>query len=156
MKSRHPPYFSLAPIRRTLTRLLREADGSEAIEFAIAASALLLFLLGVVEFGRLYWTQSQLQYAAEAAARYATIYTVNNPTATLTTIQNQTQTQAPTYAIGLSLPASDFAVTAYNATATPPAPSCGNRVVVTYPFSFAVTGLFPYSITLTATGCHQG
>jgi Flp pilus assembly protein TadG len=146
------PFSSLAPIGRTLTRLLREADGTEAIEFAIVANALLLFLLGVVEFGRLYWTQSELQYAAEATARYATIYTVNNLTATAAQIQTAAQTQAPTYAYNISAPASDFVVTAYNATTN--TPSCGNQVAVTYPFSFIVTGLLPWSITLTATGCH--
>ena len=57
MRRRRSPCLSLAAIRRALTRLLREADGSEAIEFAIVANALLLFLLGTVEFGRLYWTQ---------------------------------------------------------------------------------------------------
>jgi Flp pilus assembly protein TadG len=145
---------SLAPLGRALTRLLRQADGSEAIEFAIVANALLLFLLGVVEFGRLYWTQSELQYAAEATARYATIYAVNNPTKTYAQIQTAAQAQGPSYAYSLSMPASDFAVTAYNA---PAAASCGNQVKVTYSFSFIVAGLFPYSsIPLTATGCHQG
>jgi Flp pilus assembly protein TadG len=124
-----------------------------AIEFAIVANALLLFLLGVVEFGRLYWTQSELQYAAEATARYATIYAVNNPTATYAQIQTAAQTQGPSYAYSLSVPTSDFSVTAYNA----PTPLCsGNRVTISYPFSFIVTGLFPWSITLTATGCHLG
>jgi Flp pilus assembly protein TadG len=156
VRRRRSLFSSLAPIGRTLTRFLRGADGTAAIEFAIVANALLLFLLGVVEFGRLYWTQSELQYAAEATARYATIYTVNNPSATLAQVQTAAQTQAPTYAYSMSVPASDFAVTAYNATATPPAPSCGNQVIVTYPFSFIVTGLFPWSITLTAQGCHQG
>jgi len=146
-------FLSFPPIG-SLTRLFREADGSETIEFAIAANALLLFLLGVVEFGRLYWTQSELQYAAEAAARYATVYTFNNPSATSAQVQTNTQNQAPTYVYTTSVPASDFAVTAYDATTN--TPSCGNRVIVTYPFSFVVTGLFPFSITLTATGCHLG
>jgi Flp pilus assembly protein TadG len=147
---------SLAPLGRALTRLLRQADGAEAIEFAIVANALLLFLLGVVEFGRLYWTQSELQYAAEATARYATIYTVNNPSATTAQIKTAAQTQAPTYLYSLSVPASaTFNVTPYSP-GPPPAPFCGNEVTITYPFSFIVTGLFPWSITLTAQGCYQG
>jgi Flp pilus assembly protein TadG len=147
-------YWNLAPIGRGRTRYLREADGSAVIEFAIIGSALIVFLLGVVEFGRLYWTQSELQYAAEATARYAVVYTFNNPTATPAQVQTAAQTQGPTYVHSISVPVSDFAVTAYNATTN--TPNCGNQVTVTYPFSFAVTGLFPYSITLTATGCHQG
>jgi Flp pilus assembly protein TadG len=149
------PFSSLAPIGRTLTRLLRGADGSAVIEFAVVANALLLLLLGVVEFGRLYWTQSELQSAAEAAARAVTVYTVNNPSATPAAKQTAAQTQGAASAYSLSVPPT-FVLTAYNASAIPPAPSCGNRVTVTYPFSFAVTGLFPFSITLTATGCHQG
>jgi Flp pilus assembly protein TadG len=146
--------LSRAPIGRTLTRLLRGADGSVAIEFAIVANALLLFLLGVVEFGRLYWTQSELQYAAEATARYATIYAVStSPTPTYTQVENAAQAQGPTYVSSISVPASDFTVIASTA---PGAPICGNQVTVNYPFSFIVTGLFPWSITLTATGCHQG
>jgi Flp pilus assembly protein TadG len=154
VKQWRSPSLSLTPIGRTLTRLLRGADGSAVIEFAVVANALLLLLLGVVEFGRLYWTQSELQSAAEAAARYATVYTFNNPTATSAQVQTAAQTQGPTYAYSITVPASDFAVTAYNAATN--TPSCGNRVIVTYPFSFAVTGLFPFNITLTATGCHQG
>lgn len=155
MRRRRSPCLSLATIRRVLTRLLREADGSEAIEFAIVANALLLFLLCTVEFGRLYWTQSELQYAAEAAARAATVYTVNNPSATPAAIQTAAQTQGAASAYSLSVTPT-FVLTAYNATAIPPAPSCGNQINVSYPFSFIVTGLFPFSITLTATACHQG
>lgn len=155
MRRWRSPCLSLAAIRRALTRLLREADGSEAIEFAIVANALLLFLLGTVEFGRLYWTQSELQYAAEAAARAATVYIVNNPSATPEAKQTAAQTQGAASAYSLSV-APTFHLTAYNATAIPPTPSCGNQINVSYPFSFIVSGLFPFSITLTATACHQG
>jgi Flp pilus assembly protein TadG len=75
-------FSSLAPIESKLARLLRGVDGSAVIEFAVVANALLLLLLGVVEFGRLYWTQSALQSAVEATARYATVYTFNHPTST--------------------------------------------------------------------------
>jgi hypothetical protein len=102
-----------------------------------------------------------LQYAAEATARYATIYTVNNPGATSAQIKTAAEAQFPSYAYSLSVPTSDFCVTAYNATTnpcdvTPFPPSCGNLVTVSYPFSFIVTGLFPWNITLTAQGCHLG
>jgi Flp pilus assembly protein TadG len=148
------PSLNFGPIGRRLTRLSGEANGSAAIEFAIVGPALLLFLLGVVEFGRLYWTQSELHYAAEAAARYATLYTVNNPTATAAQVQTAAQNQAPTYVYGISVQPGDFAVTAYNATTN--TPSCGNQVTVTYWFSFVGTSLSPSSIKLTATGCHLG
>src|SRR5579862_1512890 len=60
-------------VREILLRLARAREGVEAIEFAIVLPVLLLFLLGCIEFGRLFWTQSELQYAAEAAARAITI-----------------------------------------------------------------------------------
>src|SRR4029077_6474209 len=57
----------------SLRRLIKASDGIETIEFALVSITLFLFLLGVIEFGWLYWTQSELQYAAEAAARCATV-----------------------------------------------------------------------------------
>ncbi len=60
-------------VREFLVRLARAREGVEALEFAIVLPVLLLFLLGCIEFGRLFWTQSELQYAAEAAARAITI-----------------------------------------------------------------------------------
>jgi Flp pilus assembly protein TadG len=143
---------SLVHFGGALARLLQQTDGTAAIEFAIVANILMLFLLGVFEFGRLYWTQSELQYAAEAAARYATVFTVNNPSATTAQIQSAVQSQAPTGVYGNSVPASDFTVTPYNPVTN--APSCGNQVTVSYPFSFVVTSLFPSSITLSATACN--
>ena len=158
MKRRHSLCSRLVHVGGALARLLQRTDGAAAIEFAILANALLLFLLGVIEFGRLYWTQSELQYAVEAAARYATIYTVNNPSATCAQIETAARNQAPTYVYGNSVPASDFTVTPYNfssACATQAGtPACGNQVAVSYPFSFIVTGLFPFSITLSATECN--
>jgi Flp pilus assembly protein TadG len=142
----------LAANQRVLTRLWREADGTEAIEFAMVAPLLLLFLVGVVEFSRLYWTQSELQFAAEAAARTATVYAVNGYTAAQ--VQTNTQTQGAANPYGLSVPAGDFVLTLYNAATN--TPSCGNQVTVTYPFTFIASDLFPFHITLTATACHMG
>ena len=146
--------------RGFLGRLARAREGIEALEFAIILPVLLLFLLGCIEFGRLLWTQSELQYAVEAAARCVTV----------TCSANITGTGSGTYAAqriyGISVPAGAvFAV-------TNPAPACGNEVTVCYPFQFLIPGLFPFSntppascpnsysppssgLTLVATGCHQ-
>src|ERR1044071_4646911 len=67
--------FPLGRLRRgvgALRPLAATNDGGGIIELALAAIPLFMLLLGVVEFARLYWTQSELQYAAEAAARCAT------------------------------------------------------------------------------------
>src|SRR6266853_6656589 len=67
-------------VREFLVRLARAREGIEALEFAIILPVLMLFLLGCIEFGRLFWTQSELQYAAEAAARAVTMLISNDPT----------------------------------------------------------------------------
>ena len=97
-------------------------DGVEALEFALISLPLFLFLVGVVEFGRVYWVQSELQYAAEAAARYMTV----NPTAGASAVQSYAAGQVS----GISIPTGDFTVTRYNSASN--TPSCGNQVAVSY------------------------
>jgi len=147
-------------VGRFLVRLARAREGIEALEFAIILPVLMLFLLGCIEFGRLFWTQSELQYAAEAAARCITVTCSANITGT------GPGTYAASRVYGISVPAGAvFSVTS-------PSPACGNEVTVCYPFQFLIPGLFPFTntapascpkgysapalgLTLTATGCHQ-
>jgi Flp pilus assembly protein TadG len=150
------PYRSLSVelsrITGLLLRLVKASDGTEAIEFALAAIPLLVFLLGVVEFARLYWTHSELQYAAEAAARCATVNccaggpTICGGSTGNTGVQNFAAGQL----LGMSIPSgnlSNFHVTAA---------ACGNQVTFTYAFDFIVGPLIPNSaITLSATACNQ-
>jgi Flp pilus assembly protein TadG len=140
-------------IAALLRRLVKASDGIETIEFALVSIAMFLFLLGVIEFGWLYWTQSELQYAAEAGARCQTVNccasspAVCGGTTGTTGVQNYTANQL----LGMSIPSSsltNFSVS----TAT-----CGNQVSFSYTYSFLVMGsLLPTSsITLSATACHQ-
>ena len=92
--------------------------------------------MGVIEFGRLYWVQSELQYAAEAAARYVTI----NPNADVSAVQSYAAAQVS----GVSIPTGDFTVTPYSSGSNPPTPSCGNQVTVRYQFQFIIQNLMPY------------
>ena len=152
-----------APFRAVgefLVRLARAREGVEALEFAIVLPVLLTFLLGCVELGRLFWIQSELQYAAEAAARCITV----SCSATITGTGTGTYAAGQVYAT--SMPAGVvFSVTS-------PSPACGNEVTVCYPFQFLIPTLFPFTntaptscptayaapvpgLTLTATGCHQ-
>jgi Flp pilus assembly protein TadG len=121
---------------RRLARLRKACAGTTAIEFAILLPAFLLLLLGVVEFGRMIWTQVSLQQAVEAAARCLSV-------------AQCTSSNAPSYAVeqayGLSVPASDFTVSS---------PSCGVEVSASYPFGFVVPSLFPWQVTLTAQSCY--
>jgi hypothetical protein len=111
--------------------------------------------LGVVEFGRLYWTQSELQYAAEAAARCAT---VNCCPASCGGVQPGDASNnyagfrqfTASQLLGMSVPSgslSSFQVSAA---------TCGNQVTFNYTFNFIVTSLLPQgAINLATTACHQ-
>lgn len=52
-------------------RWWRSRSGTSAIEFAIIAPVFFLFMMGIFEFGRLFWIQVSLQHAVEQTARYA-------------------------------------------------------------------------------------
>jgi Flp pilus assembly protein TadG len=102
-----------------------------------------VFVLGLIDTGRLLWTYATLSHAVEASARCAAINT------TLCGSASAVQSYAVTQAWGLSVPTTDFSLTGV---------SCGNQVTATMPFTFAVPSvLFGQAlgtITLTATACY--
>lgn len=53
---------------------LRSERGAAAVEFALVVPALLLLLLGIIEFGRAYNVQISLTHAARESARYMAIH----------------------------------------------------------------------------------
>lgn len=126
-------------IRSTRPALLRTEGGSSAVELALLLPVFLTFALGIVEFGRAFWIQSELQSAVEAAARCRAVNT-NTCSSTSTT-----QSYAAAQMAGMTVATADFTVTT---------PACGTQVSGTVPFSFIVPGLFPWSVTLTAKSCH--
>ena len=145
--------FGLFGVAGVLRRLVKARDGVETIEFALAAIPLFLFLLGVVEFARLYWTQSELQYAAEAAARCATVNCCSSTPASCGggTGTAGVQQFAAGQLLGMSVPSGNLS----NFQVTPSA--CGNQVSFTYTFNFIVGALLPQNaITLSTTACNQG
>lgn len=148
------PGHRIFPLRPSLRRLIKASDGIETVEFALVSITLFLFLLGVIEFGWLYWTQSELQYAAEAAARCQTVNCCASGPAVCggatgsAGVQNYTTNQL----LGMSIPSSSLSNFQVNINAI-----CGNQVSFTYTYNFLVVGsLFPpNSIVLSATACHQ-
>src|SRR5208282_1950580 len=66
--------------------------GATALEYGIILPVLLLFLLGIMDVGRLLWVYTTLYHAAETAARCAAVNTTLCGTATQ--IQNDAAAQA--------------------------------------------------------------
>ncbi len=52
-------------------RLWRNRQGSMAIEFAFVGPLFIVILMAVLEFGRMFWHQSSLQFAVEQVGRVA-------------------------------------------------------------------------------------
>lgn len=118
----------------------RAADrGTSAIEVALVFPVFMLMLLGICEFGRALWTQSALQYAVQLAARCGAVdvTTCASPSDVISYAVAESQP--------LTIPSSNFSASAQ---------SCGSSVSVTYPFSFVVPNLLPFSITLFAQACY--
>jgi len=119
--------------------------GSVAIEYAFILPALLLFVLGIMDTGRLIWTYTTLNRAAEAAARCAAVDIVICGTSAA--IRNYAVAQA----YGLNIASTAF---------TTSTAACGVRVAATYTFQFTIPwiGGAPYgssnSIALAATACY--
>jgi Flp pilus assembly protein TadG len=56
-------------------RYLKAKDGAAAAEFAMILPVLLLFVFGLIEFGMLMFTTSQLHWTAQQAARCSSVMT---------------------------------------------------------------------------------
>lgn len=131
--------MSMSPreISGAVRSLCGDRRGSSAVEFAMILPAFVILLFGIMEFGRLLWTQNALHYAVEEAARCYTVATATCSDAT----------HAKSFA------ASRSGLTFSNSTFTISSPSCGNQVSASYPFTLLV----PYlqrTITLTAQSCY--
>jgi Flp pilus assembly protein TadG len=117
--------------------------GTAGIEYGLLLPALLVFVLGLIDTGRLLWTYATLSHAVEAAARCAAISVTQCGSA------SAVQSYAVTQAWGLSVSTTVFSLSSV---------SCGNQVTATLPFTFVIpTVLFGQAlgtITLTASACY--
>jgi Flp pilus assembly protein TadG len=123
--------------RPFLRRLAGDCRGVAAIEFAICAPILLVVMFGIIELGRIMWTQNALHYSVEEAARCMTIDT------TVCSSSSTTQSFAAARSGVPNIPTSAFTVA--NA-------GCGNQVSASYLFPF-ISNEFNISITLSASSC---
>lgn len=111
--------------------------GNAAIEFALTAPALFMFLFGIIAFGRALWLQNALDYAVAAAARCASV----NPTTCGTADQIRAYAAAQG---GAGFSGSLFSVSS---------PGCGTAVSASYPLSLSIPFVPAVSLTLTAQAC---
>jgi Flp pilus assembly protein TadG len=129
------------PTLLSLRNLGSDQRGGAAIEFAILATPLVLFLFGITETSRAVWTQNALQYGAAMAARCMT----NNTTTCGTT------SEAQAYAASRS--GAGFTSSVFTATSSATCGSVtGNQVSATYKMNLLIP-FGKYSVTLTAQSC---
>ena len=135
-------------IRDALARFQRDIRGVAAIEFAFVIVPLLLFMFGIIEFSRAYWTQEALQETAAVTARCMGLG--------LSSCSSAPAAQAYAVSVGsgwgLSIQSSNVTIN--------PSTTCGSvsgfvTVTITYPFNTIVPGLITGLVgeTLSATAC---
>lgn len=56
---------------RLFTKLMRDARGGPAAEFALVLPLILIFLLGIIDVGRFAWEVNQAEKATQTGARWA-------------------------------------------------------------------------------------
>ncbi|GAA2198747.1 TadE/TadG family type IV pilus assembly protein [Sinomonas flava] len=100
--------------------------GAAAVEFALVLPVLILLLLGIVDYGRLFNAQQTLTYAARSGARVMVLQ--NSTSAAITAAQNTASDLG-------SIPSSSFAVSPSTCTA-------GTQVTFTVNYTFTGTGFF--------------
>jgi hypothetical protein len=97
-----------------------------------------MVLLSVVEFGRMTWTRTALDYAVQEASRCAAVRPDVCGTAT------QIANYAASRVTAVNVPASAFSVTTQ---------TCGRRVRAEFAYRFVAYSVFRIAPTLTAQVC---
>jgi Flp pilus assembly protein TadG len=143
---------------------MRAQRGASLVEFAIAATALLCIMVGIIESGRALYMYHTVSNAARLASRWAIVRgsgcsaPLDHCNATAADIQNYVQSNVPIVDSG------SLQVTASWSTSTDPNSGCsvtdpsGNNseghlvcVTVAYPFRFAIPFLNATTLNLSST-----
>jgi Flp pilus assembly protein TadG len=112
------------------------------VEFAIVLPVLVMFVFGIVEFGRGYNAKIELTSAVREGARYVAL---GGATANTTALEQKIEAAAP------GLKATDISLAASVLCAGTPVPDNGS-VTATYKFSYQIPLLGSRTKDLTATG----
>ena len=117
--------------------LVRDQNGNAAIEMALLATPVFLFVFAIINAGRVMWLQNALDTSVTQAARCASV----NPSLC------GTASQIKAYAAGQSGAGFNDAIFSFAQT------GCGNQVSATYPLS--LTPPFKnFSLSLSARACY--
>ena len=122
--------------------LLSCERGATALEFAVLAPVFFAMIFGIIDISRVAWTLGSLHYAAESAARYASLHfdSSGNPPATST---------VETYAAQVYYGESGSTTFQYTYSAT----GCDNTVTASDTYSLSIPFVGSWSLPLAATAC---
>src|SRR6266481_5819758 len=126
-----------AKLMQLVRALAKSRSGSTAVQMAFIAPALLMFILGIMEVGRVMWLQNALNYSVVEAARCVS----NSPS----TCGSASQTQS----FAASQSGAGFDTTVFTVTTA----SCGNKVTASYPVVLDIPYV-TWSTTLTSQACY--
>jgi len=132
-------------MRRLRSRKRLADRGNVAIEYGLVLPVFLLFVLGIIDTGRLLWTYTTMSHAVDAAARCGAVNSTLCGTASAIT------SYAVTQAYGLNVSSDAFAAAAA---------ACGLQVNGTYPFTFIIpwigttTPFANNTISISVTACY--
>ena len=129
---------------RRLGILIGEHRANAAVEFALAAPALLLFVFGIIEVGDAMFVQNALNYSVAVASRCASL----NGSACSGQLSNGA------YAASLAGANVGASVFSYDSSPLYPASGCGCKVTASYPLALSIP-FANMSVTLTANACNR-
>lgn len=129
--------------------------GNSMVEFALAATALIFFVFGILEFGRALFTYHTVSNAARQGARWAMVRGANCSVLPDCDASTNIQTFVQSQIVAVMNASSVTASVSWPGNSTCPAGSnargCPVSVTVTYPFSFSLPFISSQVLNISST-----
>jgi Flp pilus assembly protein TadG len=140
------------PLLDPLAKLRRDQSGSSAIEFAAVCIPLMLFLFGILEFGRAIWIEEALQNTVSKVSRcigmkLTSCASSGTYSSGLTTTYAQTTAQS----WGLTIPAGNITTSASTSCPGMSGSTSYAQVTISYAFTGVAASLIPSLATKTVS-----
>lgn len=113
----------------------RGERGATAVEFALVAPVFLMFMLGIIDLGRLFWVKSLMEYSVGQTARFAMV----NPSTSQAALEQYATDEISTLMTGITFVADAAGTdveTGLNADGTTNYTVTHRTITATYTFSF--------------------